>query len=218
MKLPRLYAILDADIASRAGWTPRDLAAAYVQGGARFLQIRAKHAPSGWLLDLAETVVTMGRSIGALVVVNDRADVARLADASGVHLGQDDLAPAAARGIVGAECLIGLSTHTVGQLDAAVLEPIDYVAIGPVFGTVSKATGYDAVGLPLVREAAARARRRGIPLVAIGGITLDRAADVLDAGADAIAVISDLMSTGDPEVRVRDYLARLAELSHGCYP
>jgi thiamine-phosphate pyrophosphorylase len=154
--------------------------------------------------------VTIGAGAGARVVVNDRADVARLAGAAGVHVGQDDLAPEAVRRIVGPDRIIGLSTHTIAQLDAAVREPVDYLAIGPVFGTASKATGYDAVGLEMVTRAAERAHARGLPLVAIGGITSDNAADVIRAGADSVAVISDLIATGDPRARVREYLERLA--------
>ena len=124
----------------------------------------------------------MGKKAGAQIIVNDRADVARLAGAAGVHVGQGDLAPAAVRRLLGPDAVIGFSTHTTAQLDAAVEQPIDYVAVGPIFGTASKDTGYDAVGLKLVEEAARRARPRGLPVVAIGGITLDRAADVIRAG------------------------------------
>lgn len=128
-----------------------------------------------------------------------------MAGAAGVHVGQEDLAPAAARAIVGDTAIVGRSTHTEQQVDAARQEPIDYLAIGPVFGTATKATGYDAVGLDMVR----RATRAGRPVVAIGGVTLDNAASVIAAGAASVAVISDLVSGGDPQRRVRDFLARL---------
>jgi thiamine-phosphate pyrophosphorylase len=144
------------------------------------------------------------------VVINDRADIARLSKAGGLHLGQDDLPPAHARTLVGTDILIGRSTHTTGQLTAAVVEPVGYVAIGPVFGTASKDTGYNAVGLEMVRHAAQIAGGRQLPVVAIGGITLERAAAVIEAGAASVAVIGDLLSTGDPAGRVRDYLRRLA--------
>ena len=187
-----------------------DFAAACLDGGARFLQIRAKQRDSGWLLDAAGRIIERASAADALVVVNDRADIARLSGAGGLHLGQDDLPVPAARSIVGDDVVIGLSTHTAGQLQAAVLAPVGYVAIGPVFGTATKDTGYEAVGLSMVRDAAAVASRQGLPVVAIGGITLERAAAVIDAGAGAVAVISDLLSTGDPASRVRDYLRRLA--------
>ena len=105
--------------------------------------------------------------------------------------------------------IVGLSTHTVEQLDAAAREPISYLAIGPVFGTATKNTGYDAIGLSLVRDAARVARQAGVPLVAIGGITLDRAASVIEAGAASVAVIGDLLATADPEGRTRAFLERV---------
>jgi thiamine-phosphate pyrophosphorylase len=165
--------------------------------------------PGGELLDTASAIVDLARPSGAIVIVNDRADIARLAGAAGVHVGQEDLAPRAVRGIVGAAAIVGLSTHTVDQLDAAVEEPISYVAVGPVFGTTTKATGYEAIGLAMVREAARRASARGLPLVAVGGITLERAVSVIEAGAASVAVISDLLATSDPEAQTRDFLHRI---------
>ncbi len=212
-RLPPLNAILDAEVAARAGWPLVELARAFLNGGARFLQVRAKQASSAWLLDASSAVVALARPLGAVVVVNDRADLARVSHADGVHLGQEDLGPAAAREIVGRDALIGLSTHTLEQVDAAVGQPVNYVAIGPVFGTRTKATGYPAIGLDLVGRAAARACARGLPLVAIGGITLETVADVIGAGASSVAVISDLIVTRDPEARVRAYLDRLAQVS-----
>ena len=200
------------DTAQRAGWTPLDLAAAFLNGGARFLQIRAKSLAGAAFLDLASRIREIAHAAGAILVVNDRAEIARLAGADGVHVGQDDLTAAAARAIVGPSAVIGLSTHTGPQIDAAVRQPVTYVAVGPVFVTSTKATGYDAVGLDLVRYAAKQlAFSAGdAGLVAIGGITLDRAVDVIEAGATSIAVITDLIASGDPEARVRAYLARLA--------
>ena len=213
-RLSPLNAILDADVAARAGWTLLDLATACLAGGARFLQIRSKHASGRTLLETAIAIAAIARPAGATLIVNDRADVARLAGAAGVHLGQDDLTPSRARRVLGGGGIVGLSTHTRTQIDAAILQPIDYLAIGPVFGTRTKATGYDAVGLALVGEAAARAETAGLPVVAIGGITLDRAADVIRAGAQSVAVITDLLATSDPETRVRQYLERLAGLGN----
>ena len=147
---------------------------------------------------------------GAILIVNDRADIARLAGADGVHVGQDDLAPPAVRVIVGSVAIVGFSTHTVGQLDTAVEQPVSYVAVGPVFATMTKATGHAAIGLAMVRQASHRAGARGLPLVAIGGITLERALSVIDAGAASVAVISDLLATGDPERRTREFLNRIS--------
>jgi len=208
--LPPLYAIADADAAAAAGWTLVDLASAFLAGGATLLQLRAKHASSGWMLDAATRIVERAQAAGATVIVNDRADVARLSGANGVHLGQDDLRPALARAIVGDAAVVGWSTHTAGQMDAALAEPITYFAIGPVFGSATKDTGYDAVGLDRVRDASGRARTRDLPLVAIGGITLDTAPEVIEAGADSVAVIGDLLAGNDPERRVRSYLERLS--------
>jgi thiamine-phosphate pyrophosphorylase len=185
-------------------------------GGARWLQLRAKALPGGAFLEEATRLQALAGANGARLIVNDRADVARLSGAAGVHVGQDDLAPAAARTVVGPDAVVGLSTHTETQIDAAVVQPVNYIAIGPVFGTSTKETGYSAVGLERVRYAAAAVARasssdldrtRGV--VAIGGITLDTAAAVLDAGATAVAVITDLLATGDPEARVRAYIERL---------
>ena len=145
---------------------------------------------------------------GAAVVINDRVDVARLSGAAGVHVGQDDVSPSAARLLLGPEATVGVSTHTVEQIQAAATEPISYIAVGPVFGTLTKETGYDAVGLELVSAAAARAQGR--PVVAIGGVTLERAPSIIAAGASAVAVIGDLLVTGNPSARVREYLRALA--------
>jgi len=208
VSLPRLCAICDAEASARAGWTLVDVARAFLNGGARLVQVRAKGASSGWLLDASIAIVAAAREVHATVIINDRADVARLAGASGVHLGQNDLAPAAARAIVG-DAIIGQSTHTPDELNRALSEPVDYVAIGPVFETATKATGHAALGLARVASAAAVTRPRGLPLVAIGGITLDRAAEVVASGADSVAVISDLFTGGDPEARVRAYVHAL---------
>jgi thiamine-phosphate pyrophosphorylase len=207
---PALCAILDAASAESAGWPILDLAAAYLRGGARFLQLRAKNMAGDRFLATASAVVQLARRHQALVVVNDRADIASLSNADGVHVGQEDLSPAAVRRLVGEAAIVGLSTHTVEQIDRAVLEPVNYVAIGPVFDTATKATGYERVGLEMVREAARRARARDLPLVAIGGVTLETAQAVLDAGAASVAVISDLLVTADPEARVRAYIERLS--------
>jgi len=203
-------AILDADVAARAGWPILDLAAAYLRGGARWLQLRAKSMPGDAFLATAAALVQLARLHQARVIINDRSDIARLADADGVHVGQEDLSPAAVRRLLGDGAIVGLSTHTAEQVDRAVLEPVTYVAIGPVFATATKATGYDKVGLEMVREAARRAKARGLPLVAIGGITLETAASVLEAGAASVAVIGDLVAGGDPEARARAYLERLS--------
>jgi len=144
----------------------------------------------------------------AAIIVNDRADLAVMSRAAGVHVGQEDLAPGEARRLVGPGGIVGCSTHTVQQITAAIAEPISYLAVGPVFGTTTKDTGYAAVGLELVSTAARLAG--ALPVVAIGGITIDTAESVLRAGATSVAVIGDLVAHGDPRARVAAYLQRLA--------
>ncbi len=197
----RLYPIVDADICRDHGLEPRSLALACFHGGARLVQLRVKSGSSARFLDLAAEVVAAAASFGAAVIVNDRSDIARLARAAGVHVGQDDLPPDAVRQVFG-DGVIGLSTHDPQQVDEALRTPADYVAVGPVFGTVTKDTGYSARGLDLVQRAAGR----GKPVVAIGGMTLERAPEVIAAGAASVAVITDLLSGGAPESRVRAYI------------
>ena len=204
-----LHAIVDVDAASRAGWTPADLARAFLDGGATLVQLRAKPLSSGAFLALCDALVALAQPYGARIVVNDRADLARLSGASGVHVGQDDLPPAAARRLLGDAAVIGFSTHNAQQIDAALREPISYLAVGPVFGTSTKDTGYSAVGLDLVRTAA-RMAGGVVPVVGIGGITVENAASVVAAGARSVAVIGDLLVGGDPVRRTRAFLQRLA--------
>ncbi len=206
--LPRLYAIVDVDLAAAAGWTARDLTAAYLAGGARLLQLRAKQMPSGPLLELASRLSEDARAASARLIVNDRADLAVLADAHGVHVGQDDLSPEDARRLVGPDLLLGLSTHSPAQVDLALGGPLSYVAVGPIFDTRTTDTGYAAVGVELIRAAVTRAEAWRLPVVAIGGITLGRAHECLRAGAASVAVITDLLSA-DPEARVREWITTL---------
>jgi thiamine-phosphate pyrophosphorylase len=200
----RLYPIVDADVCRDHGLEPRSLALACFHGGARVVQLRVKSGSSARFLELAEEVVAAAGTFGAAVIVNDRSDIARLARAAGVHVGQDDLPPDAVRQVLG-DGVIGLSTHDPQQVDEALRTPADYVAVGPVFGTITKDTGYSPRGLELVQRAAGR----GKPVVAIGGITLERAPEVIAAGAGSVAVITDLLSGGAPESRVREYIRTL---------
>ena len=206
--LPRLYAIVDADVCARESRAPLDVARAFLSAGARLIQLRCKSWGSGAFLDLASAVVEDANRVDAIVIVNDRADVAAMARARGLHVGQDDLTPADARTVIGLERILGLSTHTPEQWISAVAEPISYIAIGPVFGTATKDTGYEAVGLETVRRASSAASKAGLPTVAIGGITLDNAASVIETGAASVAIITDLLKD-DPEARCRAYLRAL---------
>jgi thiamine-phosphate pyrophosphorylase len=198
-------------VCRRAGWTLIDFASACMDGGATCLQVRAKESSSGSFLEAADAIVRRAGTAGALIVVNDRADIARAAGAGGVHVGQEDLTPSEARTVVGADAIVGLSTHTIEQFDRALTEPISYAAVGPMFSTDTKATGYEAVGLAHLRRTAGRAAdaKSALPIVAIGGITLDRSPGVIAAGASSVAVISDLLTTGNPAARVREFLTAL---------
>ena len=202
--LPTLYPIVDVDLCAMRGLDPLIVAQACLDGGARLLQLRRKgsSAGSGMLLALARAVVTAAGPYGATVIVNDRIDVAMMAAAHGVHVGQQDLPAATARRLLGPARIVGVSTHTPEQVDEAISGPADYVAVGPVFRTNTKETGYAARGLELVRRAAGR----GKPVVAIGGITLSTAPEILAVGAASVAVISDLLEGGQIASRVRAYL------------
>lgn len=207
-----LYAIVDVDVCLAASQPCEAVAAAFLRAGVSHLQIRAKHLGSGALLDLVRAVAPHAAAAGAVLVVNDRVDVARSAGAGiGVHLGQDDLPVAEARRLLGPGAVVGRSTHTPAELAAALAEPVTYVAYGPVFPTRTKANPDPVVGLDGIRAAAAAARAAGRPLVAIGGITLATARSVTEAGASAVAVISDLVVPGeDPEARARRFLSALS--------
>ncbi|MGE3841427.1 MAG: thiamine phosphate synthase [Vicinamibacterales bacterium] len=204
--LPPLHAIVDDSTCLRAGLDPGAVAEAYLESGVRWLQLRAKGAGGRLCLSWARRIAARARATGAHFVVNDRADIARLVSA-GVHVGQDDLPALAARSIVGEHALIGLSTHTLEQVERSLTLPVSYIAIGPVFQTQTKDTGYQAVGLSLVRQVASLVGG-SLPIVAIGGITLDRAPAVLEAGATAVAVIGDLMLP-DPRARAAEWVEKM---------
>jgi thiamine-phosphate pyrophosphorylase len=190
MRLPAFYPIIDADLVSAV-----DAAEAMLQAGARILQYRKKSFFSRAAFEEAGRIAELCRGAGALFVVNDRADIAILLNAA-LHLGQDDLAPAHARRILPAGSIIGFSTHNEQQLRAADLEPVDYLAIGPIFATGSKQNPDPVVGLDRLRSLRSITAK---PLVAIGGITRDLAPLVFEAGADSVAIIGDLI----PNVRAR---------------
>jgi thiamine-phosphate pyrophosphorylase len=195
MILPRFYPILDTATAERFRIHPMDAAEQIVHAGAKILQFRHKTFWSREIVETMERIAALCRKSGVLFIVNDRADLARLAGA-GVHLGQEDLLPSNVRPIVGPRTPIGFSTHNKSQLLAAAEEPADYLALGPIYSTGSKENPDPVVGidgLRLLRPLTSR------PLVAIGGITRVNVAEVLAAGADSVAVISDLF----PEVRSR---------------
>jgi len=151
------------------------------------------------------------RPHGVTFVVNDRPDVAYLSGASGVHVGQDDLEVERARRVAGQDKLVGVSTHNLEQFNKAVASSADYIAIGPLFSTTSKASPDPVVGLDFVRKVRAITDK---PIVAIGGISLDRAAAAIEAGADSVAVISGILSAPDPSQSARQYLEVLETAKH----
>jgi thiamine-phosphate pyrophosphorylase len=185
MTLPAFYPIISTVAAAEA----------VLDAGARILQYRNKSFFSRQAFEDASRIAELCRQAGALFVVNDRADVAMLLGAA-VHLGQDDLAPADARRIMPQPSIIGFSTHNERQLRAGDGEPVDYLAIGPIFATGSKQNPDPVIGLDRLRALRPLTQK---PLVAIGGITRELASQVFQAGADSVAVIGDLF----PDVRAR---------------
>ncbi len=203
MAIPAFYPILDTEAAARRKVDVVDAAARMLQGGVQILQFRHKGFWSRGVFETLQRVAELCRNAGVLFVVNDRVDLAKLASA-GLHLGQDDLPPSAARLIVGTATMIGFSTHNEAQLQAAAKEPADYVALGPIFGTASKANPDPTVGLEGLRKLRPLIQR---PLAAIGGITRGNARAVIEAGADSVAVIGDLFpEDGNIAGRVKEWL------------
>ena len=199
-RLPRVYPILDTELLSQRGLPLAAAAAAFLEGGAGILQIRHKGHWSRDVFQAATEVARQCREAGAQLVIDDRADFALMLDA-GLHVGQDDLSPRDARRLLGPDAFLGFSSHNRQQLVAAGGEPVDYVALGPVFSTASKRNPDPVVGVDEVRRLRPLVDK---PLVAIGGITRDNAADVLRAGADCLAVISDLLPHGATAKSLRE--------------
>jgi thiamine-phosphate pyrophosphorylase len=184
----RVYPIADTDILARRGFEPAAFVMALLDGGARIVQYRHKGVYTRKNYNQLEEIASLCRTAGAQLIVNDRADFAAICDA-GLHVGQDDLPPALARRVIGGR-MLGLSTHSEPQLRAAAEEPVDYVALGPIFRTASKQDADPEVGLENLKAWRLLAAK---PLVAIGGITLENVRTVLDAGADCVALIAGLL-------------------------
>ncbi len=201
--LPRLYVILDAGMLTEpAGHTAQKL----MDAGVKLLQYRAKNADAQELWNESRAIAEAVRRAKCIFIVNDRPDVAYLAGADGVHVGQDDLGVEQARKMIGPDRWVGVSTHSLEQFRKAAASSADYIAVGPIFQTSSKANPDPVVGTELLRRARALT---GKPIVAIGGITLERAADVLAAGADSVAVISDILKAKDQAGMAREFIRRL---------
>ena len=193
MNLPKLYPITDARL---TGLSHAEQVERLRDGGARFIQLREKHLSPREFYDAADEAITVARERGVRLIVNDRADIALAIGADGVHLGQDDLDPAAARRLLGDRFIIGYSTHTVAQAIEAARLPIDYIALGPIFPTRTKENPDPVVGLEALRRVR-DAIDPSVALVAIGGITRDTAPAALAAGADSVALISALLAAPD---------------------
>jgi thiamine-phosphate pyrophosphorylase len=185
----RLYPITDVRI---SGLSHAEQVARLSAGGATLIQLREKYLSPREFYGEAEAALRVAHSRGARLIINDRVDIALALHADGVHLGRDDLSPSLARRLLGEGALIGFSTHNVEQAHAAADMPVDYIAIGPIFSTATKADPDPVVGLDGLRRV--REVIGGIPLVAIGGITAQNAPKVISAGADAVAVISALLT------------------------
>jgi thiamine-phosphate pyrophosphorylase len=192
MNLPAFYPIVSSFRAAEI----------LIEAGARILQYRNKDFFSRAAFEEAARIAELCRNAGALFVINDRADIAKLLNA-GLHLGQEDLAPADARKILPAPGIIGFSTHNEQQLRAADSEPVDYLALGPIFATASKSNPDPVVGLDQLRALRSLTRK---PLVAIGGITRELAPQVFEAGADSVAIIGDLNSAPSLPERAQEWI------------
>lgn len=189
-----LYAIVDTKLLARRGTDPIDYARAVLEARPVALQLRAKDLPARAILGMLRALRPLCRQAGVSLVTNDRADLAALAGCEAVHIGQDDL-PYELVHRIAPQLSVGISTHDLGQLDRALAAHPRYVAYGPVFETATKANPDPLVGIEGLKLASQRARAAGIPLVAIGGITLSRIAEIADH-ADAFAVIADLYPEG----------------------
>ena len=206
--LPRLYVILDPTLLPVPD---TECAQELADAGVRLLQYRNKQASARELFDRSKRLASLLIPQGVTFVVNDRADVACAAGASGVHVGQEDMAVEATRAVIGPENLLGVSTHNLEQFEQAAGTSADYIAVGPVFSTSTKANPDPVVGIEFIRKLRSLTNK---PIVAIGGITLERAAEVVQVGADSIAVISDILQAPDPGQRARQYIELLQAANH----
>jgi len=206
--LPRVYALTDVRVSGLSHAEQVELLSA---GGASLVQVREKQMLALEFYEQARAAVAVAERHGVKLIINDRVDIAQAVSAHGVHLGQDDMPPDAARRLLGPDVIIGYSTHTIDQAIAATKLPIDYLAIGPIFATTSKTDTAPVLGLAGLRTV--RQAIGTFPLVAIGGITLGNAREVIHAGADSVAVISALLSnpTGITEA-TRSLLQDLQDL------
>lgn len=206
LTLPKVYPITDTDL---SGLSHLEQVRRLIDGGATLIQLRDKKAPSGEFYEAAAEVMSFARPRGVKIIINDRVDISLAAGADGVHLGQDDLPPKHARKLLGENAIIGISTHSIDQALEALELPVDYIAVGPIFATATKADHEPLIGIDGLLEF-----RTGIgdfPLVAIGGINRENAAFVLAAGANSVAVIHDMVSKAD---QIANRMRELTDLAN----
>jgi thiamine-phosphate pyrophosphorylase len=206
--LPKLYVILDAALIPSG---ELELASRLAAAGVRLLQYRNKSASPRKIFETAKRLASHLVLHGVSFILNDRPDIAALAGATGVHVGQDDLDAEAARRVVGTDKWVGVSTHNLEQFQSAVGTSADYIAVGPIFPTDSKTNPDPTVGVEFIRSVRSLTEK---PIVAIGGITLENAAQVMESGADSVAVISDILRAPNPVERTSRYLTVLDAAKH----
>ncbi len=199
--LPAFYPITDLKIARRE--THLEIVKDLVGGGAKIIQIRDKQLSTSDLLIQVGDVLSYARKKKVKIIVNDRVDLVMATDADGVHLGQEDLPVEKARKLLGAKKIIGLSTHSRIQALKGAQSSADYISIGPIFRTATKGTSDLPLGVGIIKSLRAQISK---PLVAIGGITLERVGDLLVAGANSVALVSDLLSAPDITKKAKAYV------------
>ena len=198
----RVYPITDRHL---SGLTHAEQIAILGEGGATLIQLREKIYSPADFYNETEAAIKVAKAIGVKIIINDRVDIALALNADGVHLGQDDVPAVAARRLLGPRAIIGLSTHNLQQAQIAAQMPVDYVAIGPIFATTTKSSSNTAVGLEHLSSV--RQALRNMPLVAIGGITRENIELVLNAGADVVAIVSDIwIPHGQPGDNIQQLL------------
>ena len=202
LQLPPLYAILDPE--QTRGRPAEHVLARLLEAGVSILQLRVKSLPPVDFLELAKDARTATRAHDCKLIINDRIDIALACHADGVHLGQDDLPLSTGRALMG-EKIVGISTHNLAQAHAAERNGADYIGFGPMFGSATKVTGYEARGLEMLQQIR---RAVKLPIVAIGGITEKNVREVWQAGADSAAIISDILHDDDPGVKALRILTR----------
>ena len=206
--LPRLYVILDAALVT----VPEiECAEKLAAAGVQLVQYRNKRASARELFESSKRLSSLLIPQGVTFLVNDRADVAAAAGASGVHVGQEDLRVEAARSVIGTEKLLGISTHNLEQFKDAAASSADYIAVGPIFATGTKSNPDPVVGTQFIRKVRPITDK---PIVAIGGVTLERAPEIIESGADSVAVIGDILGAPEPAMRARQYIDLLGPPNH----